>query len=354
MPFNFYDTHTLIMAVEGLNPAHSFLRDRYFPTNAATDIFSTTDVLAEFRDGTKKLAPFVAPRKGGVTIARAGYTMERYTPPTIAPKRMLTIDDLNKRGFGEALFSQLTPEQRQQALLLRDAGELSNYITRREEAMAAEVMLSNGCIMKHIADDEQNGDEMHIIFGNKDDAVYTPTVDWNNEDADILGDLGAMVRMLTSRGLPVSDVVCPPDVADAILNNKKIKELLDIKNYNVGSVEPIELPNGASRVAVLNVKGRNLNVICYEETYTDDDGNDVQYIPAGKIVLTAPAAGRTLYGAVSQVEQADGQFHTYTGKRIPKYISSAEGNSRSLTITSSPILMPKHKNAFITATVIGG
>lgn len=101
MPFNFYDTHTLLMAVQQLTPAATFLRDRYFPTNDASDIFATDDVLVEFRDGSKKLAPFVAPRKGGVTVLRAGYNMERYTPPFVAPRRVLTLDELRKRGFGE-------------------------------------------------------------------------------------------------------------------------------------------------------------------------------------------------------------------------------------------------------------
>jgi len=138
MPFNFYDTHTLLMAVQQLTPAATFLRDRYFPTNDASDIFATDDVLVEFRDGSKKLAPFVAPRKGGVTVLRAGYNMERYTPPFVAPRRVLTLDELRKRGFGEALYSQLTPEQRQQTLILRDADELGELITNREEAMADE------------------------------------------------------------------------------------------------------------------------------------------------------------------------------------------------------------------------
>lgn len=85
MPFNFYDTHTLLMAVQQLTPATTFLRDRYFPTNDASDVFATDDVLVEYRDGSKKLAPFVAPRKGGVTILRNGYHMERYTPPLWLP-----------------------------------------------------------------------------------------------------------------------------------------------------------------------------------------------------------------------------------------------------------------------------
>lgn len=354
MPFNFYDTHTLIMAIEGIDPAPSFLRDRYFPSGAG-DVFSTTDVLAEFRDGSKKLAPFVAPRKGGVTIARAGYEMVRYTPPTIMPKRMLTIDDITKRGFGEALYSQMSPEQRQQIMLLKDASELANLITRREEAMAAETLLNNGCVMKHIADDAENGEEMEIRFynGEANPAIYTPSTDWSETSTNIIDDIHAMIRMLVSRGLPATDLLVSSDVADVLLNNETIQKLLDIKNYNVGEVAPITLPAGAARIARLNIKGRMIDVISYDETYTNDAGEDVPYLPVGTAILTAPACGRTLYGAVSQVEQADGQFHTYTGKRVPKYVASAEGNTRSLTLTSSPLLVPNNKNAFISAKVIG-
>lgn len=355
MSFNFYDTHTLLRSVQQLLPVSTFLRDRYFPTNAATDIFSTTDVLVEYKDGSKKLAPFVAPRKGGVAILRNGYTMERYTPPFVAPKRALTIDDLTRRGFGEALYSQLTPEQRQQVLLLKDAEELGEFITRREEAMAAEMLLTNGCIMKHIADDVAVGDEMEIRFytGDTNPAQFVPDVNWAEADADILADLAVMARMLTSKGLPASELVCAPDVADTIINNEKIQKMLDNRRYEMGEVKPVELPAGAAVMCRLNVHGRIISIISYDETYTNDSGVDTPYIPSGKCVLTAPAAGRTLYGAVSQVEQKDGIVHTYTGKRVPKYLSNANNNSRTLTITSCPLLIPNNKNAWITGTVLG-
>lgn len=354
MPFNFYDTHTLLMAVESLTPANSFLRDRYFPTNVASDVFATDDVLVEYKDGSKKVAPFVAPRKGGVTILRSGYTMERYTPPFVAPKRALSYDDLAKRGFGEALYSQLTPAQRQQVLVLRDADELGEFITRREELMAAETMLTNGCIMKHIADDATKDDEMEIRFytGDSNPATYTPETKWDAEGAHIIDDLQAMARLLTSKGLRASDLVCSPDVADAIIKNAEVQKFLDLRRYELGEVKPETLAPGAAIMAVLNVGGRKISVISYDETYTDDNGDDVQYIPSGKCILTAPACGRTLYGAVSQVEQSDGLFHTYAGKRVPKYLADANGNTRSLTISSRPLMIPNNKNPFIVADVL--
>ena len=354
MPLNFFETHTLLMAVEQLNPPTTFLRNRYFPTNASTDVFSTNDVLVEYKDGSKRLAPFVAPRKGGVTILRSGYEVQRFEPPCIAPRRMLTIDDLNKRGFGEALLTQLTPEQRQRTLILKDAQELSEMITRREEAMAAEVMQTNACVMKHIADDADVYDEKYIAFytGSSNPAQYTPSGNWSKDYAGILGDLGAMSRLLTKRGLPATDLVVGADVADAILANAEIQKLLDLKNYEAGRIDPSVLGNGATHIATLNAKGRIINVICYDEEYMD--GSETKpYIDPKSVILTAPGAGRTLYGAVSQVEQSDGQFHTYTGKRVPKYLSNAEGNTRSLTLTSCPLLIPNNKNPFIVAKVLG-
>ena len=44
MALNFFDTHTLLASVREITPARSFLLDRYFPTNTASDVFTTTDV----------------------------------------------------------------------------------------------------------------------------------------------------------------------------------------------------------------------------------------------------------------------------------------------------------------------
>ena len=355
MPINFYETHTLLAAIEQLDPPVTFLRDRYFPTNNATDLFATDDVLIEYREGTKKLAPFVAPRKGGVTISRRGYHMERFAPPYIAPRRSLTSDELKRRGFGEALLTTLTPAQRQQTLILKDAEELGEMITRREEAMAAEILQTNGCVMKHIADDADKDDEMYIQFyeGDVNQAQYTPTDpwDWDNNES-IIDDMAQMIRMLTTRGLPATELLTAPDVGDAILRNPYIQKLLDLRNYEIVGVDPTLLPDGVARLARINVRGRMIDILTYEESYTGDDCKETPFIKPGTAIMTAPGVGRTLYGAVTQVEQRDGEFHTYQGRRVPKYLSNADGNTRTLTITSCPLPIVNNKNPFVTASVL--
>lgn len=357
MAFNYYDTHTLLASVRQLPPLHTFLLDRYFPTNAASDIFATDDVLVEYKKGSKKAAPFVAPRKGGITILRDGYTMKRFTPSYIAPKRPLTIDDLRKRGFGEALYTQLTPEQRQGVIMLGDLDELRAMNLRRKEAMAAEVIFTNGCVMDEYVDDFHHFEEREVRYfdGENNPAIYTPSKKWDTTEASgkqMINDVAAMGSMLTSRGLPFTEVLVAPDVADVILANEWILKLLDNRNYQIGGVDPATLPSGATKIARLNIKGRMIDFLSYEDTYTEVDGTVKQFIPAGKIAACAPAAGRTVYGAITQVEQSDGEFHTYTGADVPKYLSDAQHNVRELTLSSAPLCMPNNENPFIVADVL--
>lgn len=349
-----YRTMTMIGAIQALPTHRTFLRDRYFPCTPATDMFPTEEVLIEYRDGNKKIAPVVAPRKGGVTIKREGYTTRRYAPPLVAPKRGLTIDDLNKRGFGEDLYSQITPEQREAQVLGNDLTELSTMIDGREEYMAASAMLNNGYVLKQYADDYgEKYEEFELFFydGESDDSKYTPSGRWTDVDYDIIGDLRAMIRLLTSKGLPAEDAVFSPDVTDYVIKNKAIKELLDIRNVNIGTIAPIELPDGASRIGVINIDGHDINLISYDEQYEDENGELKYFMGEGNVVLTAPASGRSLYGAVSQLEQSDGRFHTYMANRVPKYTADAEAETRTLKVSAKPLPIPKNKNAWIHAKV---
>lgn len=357
MPFNYYETHHLLASVRQLPPTHSFLLDRYFPTNEATDVFATDDVLVEYKKGSKKAAPFVAPRKGGITIYRDGYTMKRFTPSYIAPKRPLTFDDLRKRGFGEALYTQLTPAQRQGVIILGDLDELRGMNLRRKEAMASEVIFTNGCIMDEYIDDFKHFEEREVRYydGDNNPAVYTPAANLDTTEAGgkrFLADVAAMGYMLTSRGLPFVEVLVAPDVADVILANEWILRLLDNRNYQIGGVDPAVLPSGATRIARLNIKGRMIDFLSYEDTYTEVDGTVKPFVPAGMIAACAPNAGRTIYGAITQVEQADGEFHTYTGVNVPKYLSDAQHNIREVILSSAPLCVPNNENPFITAKVL--
>ena len=350
-----YKTKTMLAAVKQMTPATSFLRDRYCPTGAG-DLFPTDEVLVEYKDATgNKMAPVVLPRKGSVSVERDGYTTEKMTPVLIAPSRPLTIDDLNKKGFGENLFSDRTPAERQAEILVQDLADFDQLITTREEYMVAQLIFNNGYVLKQYADKHGNeGKEYELRFycaeGNS--AVYAPNTLWSATGADICGDLHQMIRMLITKGNNASEVLLGSDVADVLLKNADIQKMMDLARYNVGEIAPVALPQGAARLGSLNIRGRKIDLLTYDGTYVDETTGEVKsFVPSKKIAVTAPGAGRGLYGAVTQMEQTDGQWHSYMGRRVPRYWAEKDG--RELTVSSRPLFIPKTKDCFITSEVLG-
>lgn len=351
---NIYQTKTMLAAVRQMIPATSFLRD-YFFTTGAGDLFPTAEVLVEYKDANgKKMAPVVMPRKGGISIEREGYSTYKMEPPLIAPQRPLTIDDLNKKQMGENLFSDRSPATRQAEILNLDLADFDEMITTREENIAAQLMFNNGYVMKQYADKYGEGEyeeyEMRF-YDDANDAVYAPGTMWSESGADIMGDLHQIIRMLTTKGNNASSVLLGSDVADALLKNKEIKEMMDLARYNVGEIAPVALPQGAARLGRLNVRGRMVELLTYDSTYVNEEGVVTPFVPEKQICVTAPGAGRILYGAVTQMEQSDNQFHSYMGRRVPRYWAEKEG--RELRVASCPLFVPKTKNCFIAATVLG-
>lgn len=351
---NIYRTTTMLAAVEQMAPAATFLRDRYF-TFSSGDIFPTEDVLVEYRDSTgNKLAPVVLPRKGDISVERGGYVTSRMTPPLVAPSRPLTIDHLNQKGFGENLYSNRTPAQRQAEILAQDLADFDVMISNREEQMASQVMFTNGMVLRQYADKYGTDEYVEYVlqfYADGNDAVYTPGAMWSETTANIQGDLAAMIRMLTTRGNQATEVLLGADVADALMSNARIREDMNLQRYNVGEIAPISLPNGAARLGRLNIGGRMIDLLTYDGTYIDEESGEVtSYVPEKMICVTAPNAGRALYGAVSQIEQSTGLWATYEGRRVPRYWT--EKNSRELRVASRPLFVPRTADAFIAATVL--
>ena len=351
---NIYTTKTMLAAVKQMKPATSFLRDRYFPSGAG-DLFPTEEVLVEYKDATgNKMAPVVLPRKGSISVERDGYTTSKMTPPLVAPSRPLTIDDLNRKQMGENLFSDRSPAQRQAEILAQDLADFDAMHTNREEYIAAECMFNNGYVLRQYADKYGEGEykeyELKFYSEGANPAVYAPSVKWDATDSDKLADLYQAILMLTSKGNNATEVLLGADAAEELLDDAKIKELMDLARYNIGEIAPTALPQGAARLGRLNIRGRMIDLLTYDGTYLDEETGEVKpYVPAKKICVTAPGAGRGLYGAVTQME-LDHQWHTHMGRRVPRYWADKDG--RDLTVSSRPLFVPRTKNPFITATVL--
>lgn len=349
MSYNVYSTTRMLLAVKKLYPVYTWIKNRYFPTTD-NDIFPTANVLIETKKGGKKMAPFVLPVVGGMVMEREGYKADIYEPPCINPKKKLTIDDLNQKGFGENLFSEKTPEERQEEVLGEDLQELYDSVDRTQEWMCAQLLLNGRILMKHVAD-ESTGKTIDKVLQFYDaeegfQNLYTPAKKWTEEGHDKYGDLDAMVHIMNQNHCAAADLILSGDLLKDFIEDEKIQNLYNLRRMELGTIIPVETPEGVAYVGTITVRGKNLSMFAVDAMI---DG--VSLLPEGTVIITAPGMGRLLYGAVTQLEQSDNTFHTYRAVVVPKYIADPNHNVREIMLTSRPVPVPNDVEAWIVAKV---
>lgn len=142
---NIDDTRTLLGVVERSFKPTTTLIDTFFPEEKT---FITEYVEMEYRKGARRMAPFVVPGTKGVNLARTGTNVRTYKAPLMKPKRVTEASDIMRRGFGETVYSQRTPAERAQEMRARDMAELIESCVRRQEWMAAQVLINGSCRLK--------------------------------------------------------------------------------------------------------------------------------------------------------------------------------------------------------------
>lgn len=354
-----YSTYYLLAAVRAMRPEHTFFKRRYAPTDVNLDIFGTSKVLADYEDQVAKGAPFVLPRIGSVPVGREGFSTYELEPANISISIPLTIDQLAKRSMGEGLMSTLTPSDRATKLQLEDLQKLNRMISHTEEWLTIATMLDNGCEMQHQTEREDVFETVKVQFydGDNNPALYTPADKWEHSTKDAHGniikgnwyyDICNMVRMLTRAGLPATDLLMSGDVAEFITDDIWTQSVLDNRRMEMGNIAPEELTPYVTVHGSLVFGGRKLDLIESNGSFVDKSGNDVQYIPNGSVIVTAPACARGMYGAVVQMEE-DRQLHTRSGPRVPRHLCDVRTSTRETELTARPLIAPKNKNPWAVA-----
>lgn len=348
---NLGDPQQLYTFVQALDEPKSFLMDRYFTTNPDTDIFNTSSVLIDYNTNNRKLAPFI--KVGSKSSERDTFYTEKFEPARIAPDRPISLEELQKRQFGEAVFSNKSPAERAAAYAASDFTDLMNRIMRRKEKMSADCIFNDEYTCTYEDDDEALKGDVTISFhGDTNDCLYVPGTPWDGSNANIMGDLRSMCRILRRRGCPAVDAILGTDVAEVFQKDPFIMKLLDNKNMVYGSLQPVIEAAGACLLGVLNVNGVLLRILQYDECYEDKDGELYDYIPKNRVCITAPGAGKTLYGSVTQLDQGTNLQHTFAGKFVPKLIGDYRNDKREFRLVSRPLLVPKRLGGWISADVL--
>ncbi len=357
---NILDSYVMMGLWEDLSPVDTFFKDRYFPTGEG-DLFKTKKILVEYRKGNKGMAPFMMRRADPINVNRKGFEIHDYAPVCIKQSRDLYLDQLEELGFGEAILTDRTPEQRDAALVQEDLRLLDDRITRTEELLCATTMINNGFSVDEAAGIADDGT---LITGNTATVLYYDPLKGNdgaitiqvgdkitkNSDWDaIVKIIRPMCRSLKRRGLPATDLLVGQDVADVLLNNTVFKGLVNTQSGIIIS-QPISLElskyDGVTLIGVINFFGHKLNVICVDEQYEDASGVTQNYFPAKSICVTAPGAGHLMYGAATKMDD-NGKLHTIATKRLPDVDVHKKQKMREIWMETYPLAAPKNYSPWI-------
>lgn len=338
---NIDDTRTLLDVVERSYKPTTVLVQTFFP---AVKTFLTEYVDMEYRKGGRKMAPFVVPGSKGVNMARSGSKIRTYKPPIMKPKRTIEVSDVMRRGFGEDIYSKRTPAERAQEMRAQDMAELIDMNVRRQEWMAAQLLIDGGFECKGYADDGKTVIVNTITFDEFTNKFTLSGNDaWNNASAkvyDNLGDVSQTIRRAS--GMIPTVAICSTDVVNDIINNEQLYKYMLVPsrdNLALLSLQPkLERPE---LLRVGYIQALNLEIYAYDGIYEDDEtGEIIPYIPEGHIIIGVPGRGKRLFGAVTQME-ADRQLHTYEGEHIPKLTVDIESDTSSLAMSSRCVLCPE-------------
>ena len=351
MAFNVNDTRSMLMALERSFAPTTTLIDTFFPEER---VFATKVVDMEMRKGDRKMAPFAVPGSKGVNLAREGSEIKTYTPPLMKPKRVISIDDVEARGFGETIYSTKTPAERAAELRAKDLGDLRNACIRRQEYMAAKLLIDGAYECAGFADDGQNKVVDTISFGfNQKATISGSGLTWDNPTAKIyddIGDASALIRK--NAGVVPTVAIISDTVVKYLLENEQLLKWLNVpnaQNLSLLSVQPRLQRPDLMRVGM--IQSLNLEIYSYAGGYSDDvTGEFTPYIPADHVIIGVPRLGRRLYGAVSQMED-DKMVHTYASQYVPKYTVDAESDTSSLALSSRCVVVPDWNDLWYTLKV---
>ena len=343
-----YSTKAQLAAIELMPREYTFLYDTF-----GRDLGAVEDEKAiyDFRKGSRKMAPVVHPGTGGVLMEREGYETREIGFCTVAPERVIEVDQLKGRAFGENILGAMTPQERERKMLAKDLKDMRMAIQRRREHMVRQVLL-NGKLEMFKYTNEGRDMQASLTADYGFTQTYTPATAWDQAGAKIEYDMMKIFDLVYD-GLGYVDViVMAPDVAAALIQNSNLIQRLDARNVDVGDIN-VKYRGQGVRFIGHNVDGVEMYTL--NGTYIDDDGTSKALIPSGKLIAGSKGMLNIYHGPVTQVEETgmNAQHKTYIKKEVPLRYGSIDGNAIKNRLTSCPTVVPMNVDAWAVATVLG-
>lgn len=326
-----YTTREMIEAIELNPPVRNFLTRTFFPKE---ETHCTEKVEFDIKKGKRIMAPFVSPRIGGKVITRQGFQTKEFATPRLAPERILTIEDITTRGFGETIYSKRTPSEREDELLARDYKDLDESIQRRVEWMCRQILFEGKLDVK----DEEAGVDVQVDYGFTNIFVLTSDQYWSLATVNPLPLLKEKRRtIIRETGKAPNVLIFASDLIDVFVHNPFVSSAMDIRNLQNIEIKPRIIDDALTYYGKIAELG--MEIYSYDEFFLNDDGKEEGIIPSSTCLMAhSEGEGGIEYGLITQME--DKKFQSYEAKQVPKIYCNEKSEVKMLRLTSRPLPRP--------------
>lgn len=305
------------------------------------------------KDGKKRrLAPFVHPLVEGKVVESAGFETKSFRPAYIKDKRVFDANRPFKRMAGEQIGTgqTMTPAQRLEALIRKDARDQVDILTRRMEVMAVEALLTGKETINMLMPD---GTEKEVVLDFGRDASQTIVLTGGNrwgqsgvEPIETLED--AALNTLQKSGSSVTNLVMDPVAWKSFRKNStELEKRLDLRRVRSGEINRGLIPDH------VQYKGNDgtFDYWVYADWYLENasDATEKTMLPEGTVLGVGDIDGVRHFGAIKD-EKAGFQSLEY----FMKSWAIEDPSVRYMLMQSAPIIVPYRINASFAMTIDGG
>jgi hypothetical protein len=343
--FDVNSTAQLLGAFGVLDRVKPVLLNLFFPME---QVFETEEVYFDRVQRARALAPFVVPTVAGKPMRSRGYTTGSFKPPYVKPKHAVEPIRAFKRLAGERLLGELSPEARFQMAIMDNMLVEDDEITRTEEWMAAQLLLSGK--MTCVGPDFP---AMLIDLGRNsaNTVALTGSATWGSANIDPLQNMRSWASSVQAiSGFHPGVVVLDPLASNLFINSPSVLRVMQSFRQTTGNIDLAGKVTGGGLGDEVKFLGSiaEFDIFQYQQLYTDPTGAVQQFMPNNSVIMGNPKGcqGIRTYGAIK-----DRKAGFKALARFPKVWDEEDPSATFTMMQSAPLPLLGWADATFAATV---
>jgi hypothetical protein len=338
--FEIYNTAELIEVLRVQQGIPTYWLN-YFPRVITSD--REEIVFDQITDGTRRLAPFVAPNVQGRVLREKGYTTKTFRPAYVKPKHVVDPSRAIPRLAGEAIGGEMSMQERYDAVVAENLRMEKVMIQNRLEWMGCRALVDGSVVV--VGEDYP---AVTVDFGRDPSLSMVVTggaTTWADPLKDIEDQRRKVNRLASST---ITRLTFGLDAWDRFSENPKVQALLDTRYRGSDTVYNTAVPDATPYEFRGIISGQNgigrLELYTYSAQFEDETGTLTDMLDSNTVVGTGPGIdGVRCFGAIR-----DKRAGLQALEMFPK-MWDVEDPSATYTMTqSAPLMVPAQPNGSFT------